>query len=186
MISNFEIRISSLAVTFPRAASGFNCMADFLPILLFVIVAAAVSCAMLIGPRLLAPRKRTAVKEMPYESGMDPIHDTRRRFAVRFHLVAIAFLVFDVELLFLYPWAVALRQGNAVGNAEWGMGNGGQLANSPLTVGGVSSAARGIDLAVSDGWISSRGLVFAGAMVFILLVVLGFVYDWRKGVFKWR
>ena len=46
---------------------------------------------------------------MPYESGMDPIHDTRRRFDVRFYLVAIAFLVFDVELLFLYPWAVASR-----------------------------------------------------------------------------
>ena len=44
---------------------------------------------------------------MPYESGMDPVHDTRRRFDVRFHLLAIAFLVFDVELLFLYPWAVA-------------------------------------------------------------------------------
>src|SRR5215475_11716570 len=88
-------------------------MADFLPILMFVIVAAAVSCGMLIGPRLLAPRKRTAVKEMPYESGMDPIHDARRRFAVRFHLVAIAFLVFDVELLFLYPWAVATAQQNS-------------------------------------------------------------------------
>ena len=46
---------------------------------------------------------------MPYESGMDPIHDARRRFDVRFYLVAIAFLVFDVELLFLYPWAVASR-----------------------------------------------------------------------------
>ncbi len=46
---------------------------------------------------------------MPYESGMDPIHDTRRRFDVRFHLIAIAFLVFDVEVLFLYPWAVAAK-----------------------------------------------------------------------------
>ena len=85
-------------------------MTVMLPILLFVLVAAAVSCAMIAAPRLLAPRKRTAVKEMPYESGMDPIHDARRRFAVRFHLVAIAFLVFDVEMLFLYPWAVATRK----------------------------------------------------------------------------
>jgi NADH-quinone oxidoreductase subunit A len=149
-----------------------NVMADFLPILLFVLVAALVSCAMLAGPRLIAPRKRTAVKEMPYESGMDPIHDTRRRFAVRFHLVAIAFLVFDVELLFLYPWAVAVRHA--------------ETAGTDAQTGAVVQAVRGIDLAVSDGWISSRGLVFAGAMVFILLVVLGFVYDWRKGVFKWR
>src|SRR5207344_3422059 len=57
--------------------------------------------------RMIGPSRAGAVKAMPYESGMDPIHDTRRRFDVRFHLVAIAFLVFDVELLFLYPWAVA-------------------------------------------------------------------------------
>jgi len=132
------------------------------PILLFVIVAAALSCGMILAPRLLAPRKNTAVKEMPYESGMDPIHDARRRFAVRFHLVAIAFLVFDVELLFLYPWAVA-------------------MAHTP-----EGAAPRGLDQAVADGWISNRSLVFAGAMVFIVLVVLGFIYDWRKGIFKWR
>jgi NADH-quinone oxidoreductase subunit A len=137
-------------------------MAALLPVLLFVAVAAAISCAMIAAPRLLAPRKRTPVKEMPYESGMDPIHDTRRRFAVRFHLVAIAFLVFDVELLFLYPWAVA----------------------TPHAAEG--QPVRGIDQAVSGGWIANRGLVFAGAMVFILLVVVGFIYDWRKGVFKWR
>src|ERR1700739_3540313 len=98
-------------------------MADFLPILLFVFVAALFSCAMIAAPRLLAPRKSTAVKEMPYESGMDPIHDTRRRFAVRFHLVAIAFLVFDVELLFLYPWAVAAHQGSGFGVQGLGDGN---------------------------------------------------------------
>ncbi|HEY2828062.1 MAG TPA: NADH-quinone oxidoreductase subunit A [Pirellulales bacterium] len=145
-------------------------MAEFLPILLFVFVAAAVSIAMIAAPRLIAPRKRTAVKEMPYESGMDPIHDARRRFAVRFHLVAIAFLVFDVELLFLYPWAVAMRH----------------TETTDSQTGVVGATARGLDLAVADGWVSNRGLIFAGAMVFILLVVLGFIYDWRKGVFRWR
>ena len=70
---------------------------------------------------------------MPYESGMDPIHDTRRRFAVRFHLVAIAFLVFDVELLFLYPWAVAMRHTQSVDSQT-----------------GAVAADRGIDLAVAE------------------------------------
>lgn len=56
---------------------------------------------------LLGPKKKTVVKDMPYESGMDPIGDARQPFDVRFYLVAILFLVFDVELLFLYPWAVA-------------------------------------------------------------------------------
>jgi len=160
-----------------------------LPILLFVIVAAGVSCAMVAAPRLIAPRKRTLVKEMPYESGMDPVHDTRRRFAVRFHLVAIAFLVFDVELLFLYPWAVAAGQG-AAGMAQEAVSSGqtplGFTGGPVVTSQQPGPASRGIDLAVSEGWIASRGLVFAGAMVFILLVVVGFVYDWRKGIFQWR
>jgi NADH-quinone oxidoreductase subunit A len=175
-------------------------MADFLPILLFVLVAAAVSLAMILAPRLIAPRKHTAVKEMPYESGMDPVHDARRRFAVRFHLVAIAFLVFDVELLFLYPWAVAAGQGaitrvqgsgfrvQETASAERGMRSAEVKATDSVALAPDSAlgTSRGIDLAVADGWIASRNLVFAGAMVFILLVVLGFVYDWRKGIFRWR
>ena len=78
-----------------------------LPIVLFGLAAFLLSLGLLAAGSLLGPKRSGAVKEMPYESGMDPIHDTRRRFDVRFHLVAIAFLLFDVELLFLYPWAVA-------------------------------------------------------------------------------
>ena len=61
----------------------------------------------LILARVAGPKKKSAVKEMPYESGMDPVGDARQAFDVRFYLVAILFLVFDVELLFLYPWAVS-------------------------------------------------------------------------------
>jgi NADH-quinone oxidoreductase subunit A len=57
--------------------------------------------------RVAGPKKKTAVKQMPYESGMDPVGDARQPFDVKFYLVAILFLVFDVELLFLYPWAVS-------------------------------------------------------------------------------
>jgi NADH-quinone oxidoreductase subunit A len=127
-----------------------------LPILMFIAAATALSAGLLVIGGLIGPSRSGKVKEMPYESGMDPIHDTRRRFDVRFHLVAIAFLVFDVELLFLYPWAVASR------NKE------------------------GIDVAVAAGWVAGRGLVFAEALVFIALLALGFVYAWRKGVFEWR
>ena len=80
---------------------------SLVPILLFAIAAAGLAIAMLTIGSLLGPKRDGAVKQMPYESGMDPIHDARRRFDVRFHLVAIAFLLFDVEILFLYPWAVA-------------------------------------------------------------------------------
>lgn len=128
-----------------------------LPIFLFILVATALPVGMLVVGRLLGPRRNTKVKEMPYESGMDPIHDTRRRFDIRFHLVAIAFLVFDVELLFLYPWAVASR-----------------------------GESGGIDHAVDMQWVECRNLVFAGVMLFVALLAAGFAYDWRKGVFKWR
>jgi NADH-quinone oxidoreductase subunit A len=80
-----------------------------LPILLFAACATALSVGLLLLGWAVGPKRQGAVKQMPYESGMDPIHDAHRKFDVRFHLVAIAFLVFDVELLFLYPWAVASR-----------------------------------------------------------------------------
>ena len=80
---------------------------SLLPIALFMMLAGAMAVGIYVLGKLVGPKRNTAVKEMPYESGMDPIHDTHRRFDVRFHLVAIAFLVFDVELLFLYPWAVS-------------------------------------------------------------------------------
>lgn len=56
---------------------------------------------------LVAPRRKTPVKQMPYESGMDPVGDARRHFDVKYYLVAVLFLIFDLELLFLYPWAVS-------------------------------------------------------------------------------
>ena len=79
---------------------------EFTPIFLFILVAIFTAISMLALSAILGPRKTTAVKQMPYESGMDPIGDARQRFDVRYYLVAIVFLLFDVELLFLYPWAV--------------------------------------------------------------------------------
>ena len=80
---------------------------DFTPIFLFFGVAVMTAVGMVGASALLGPKKTTVVKQMPYESGMDPIGDARQRFDVRYYLVAIVFLLFDVELLFLYPWAVA-------------------------------------------------------------------------------
>lgn len=130
-----------------------------LPLVLFFGSLAGLAVALLVIGQLCGPSRVTGVKSMPYESGMDPIHDTRRRFDVRFSLVAIAFLVFDVELLFLYPWAVVF--------------GGGSKPAPPSGL--VAEAAAG-----------QPPLVFAGGMVFLVLLVLGLVYDWRKGVFRWR
>jgi NADH-quinone oxidoreductase subunit A len=131
-----------------------------LPILLFLGVASALAVGMLVVGTLIGPKRHSAVKEMPYESGMDPVHDAHRKFDVRFNLVAIVFLVFDVELLFLYPWAVASRDSAGIDAA----------------IAAASSAELGL----------SRALVFGEAMVFIALLAAGLVYAWRRGVFQWR
>jgi NADH:ubiquinone oxidoreductase subunit 3 (subunit A) len=79
----------------------------YYPVFIYLVVVIGFGVVTLQAAHLIAPKKRTPVKLMPYESGMDPIGDARQRFDVRFYLIAILFLVFDVELLFLYPWAVA-------------------------------------------------------------------------------
>ena len=80
---------------------------EFLPLFIYALVLVGFVVTNLVLARIAGPKKRSAVKEMPYESGMDPVGDARQAFDVRFYLVAILFLVFDVELLFLYPWAVS-------------------------------------------------------------------------------
>lgn len=77
------------------------------PLLIYATILVGFVITNIILAHLIGPRKKTEVKQMPYESGMDPVGDARQPFDVRFYLVAILFLVFDVELLFLYPWAVS-------------------------------------------------------------------------------
>jgi NADH-quinone oxidoreductase subunit A len=82
-------------------------MFEFPPLIVYAAILVAFVAANLILTHLIGPKKRTPVKQMPYESGMDPVGDARQPFNVRFCLVALLYLVFDVELLFLYPWAVS-------------------------------------------------------------------------------
>ena len=131
--------------------------AAVLPILLFVLCAGLLSVGLIVEGGLFAPKRTSPQKEMPYESGMNPLHDTRRRFDIRFHLVAIAFLLFDVEILFMYPWAVASRNPEGI----------------PLVV------------AASQDMFS-RSLVLGGVLFFLGLVVAGLAYEWKRGVLRWR
>ena len=85
---------------------------SFEPILLFAAVLVAFCIVNLILAHTIGPKRKTAVKDMPYESGMDPIADARQPFDVKFSLIAILFLLFDVELLFLFPWAVSAYEAN--------------------------------------------------------------------------
>lgn len=82
----------------------------YLPLLLLFGVSLATAIGMVVLTQILNPRRRTAQKEMPYESGMIPLGDTRARFSVKFYMVAISFIVFDLETIFLIPWAVQMRE----------------------------------------------------------------------------
>lgn len=126
----------------------------YYPALIFAAVVMGLAVAILSATHLfiLKPYKPTVTKLMPYESGMDPVGSARMQFDVKFYLIAITFLIFDVELLFLYPWAVAAY-------ADGGEG----------------------------GWRATFGRpAFAGVLAFLALLALGYVYEWRKGMFKWR
>jgi NADH-quinone oxidoreductase subunit A len=128
---------------------GFD-LAAYYPVFLYLLGIIAFAGGALVLTHMIGPNRKTVVKLMPYESGMDPVGDARARFDIKFYLVAIMFLVFDVELLFLYPWAVAAYH--------------------------------------EESWLPAeiRRPVFWAVLVFLALLLVAYLYDWRKGVFRWR
>jgi NADH-quinone oxidoreductase subunit A len=125
---------------------------SFLPVFIYlaVIVGFVITTIILAHLPRVKPSKETSVKSMPYESGMDPIRDARQHFDIKFYLVAILFLIFDVELLFIYPWAVS-----------------------------AYAAEGGIPFEL-------RTIVFWATIGFLSLVAVAYVYEWRRGGFRWR
>ena len=120
-------------------------IANYLPVLIFLVVSAGLAALLLllgtvIG-RILARNPGGKDKVSPYECGFEAYEDTRMKFDVRYYLVAILFIVFDLEIAFLFPWAVALKQ------------------------------------------IGVFGLIAMG--FFLLILVVGFIYEWKKGALEW-
>lgn len=111
------------------------------PVLIQIVIAIGVAGAMIGFSALLGNRVKDSVKSMPYESGMKPVGNARERFSVKFYLVAMVFILFDIEAIFLYPWAVIYRQ--------------------------------------------LKLFAFFEMLVFIVLVLCGFFYIWKKGVLSW-
>jgi NADH-quinone oxidoreductase subunit A len=114
---------------------------SYLP-LLILLALSIVNAVFMVGvSTLVSPTKWTKVKAAPYESGIDPIGGQRERFSVKFYVVAILFIVFDVETVFLLPWAVVMREVGMAG--------------------------------------------FAAAAMFIFILTVGLVYEWKKGALEW-
>jgi NADH-quinone oxidoreductase subunit A len=131
-------------------------LSTYYPIFLYLVGIVGFAASILLVTHWIGPRRQTPVKQMPYESGMDPIGDARQRFDVKFYLIAILFLVFDVELLFLYPWAALY---------PWSSTSDGPASFLPVEL---------------------HTLVFGEVLAFLLTLVVAYVYAWRRGVFRWR
>jgi NADH-quinone oxidoreductase subunit A len=114
---------------------------DYLPIVVFIGVAAAIGLALMVAPFLVAYRAPDTEKLSAYECGFNAFDDARMKFDVRFYLVAILFIIFDLEVAFLFPWAIAFGELGAFG--FWSM------------------------------------------MVFLGVLTIGFIYEWRKGALEW-
>src|SRR2546422_1309562 len=95
-------------------------LSDYLPILLIFIVAAGFAGGNIFISQFIGQRKRTRTKMMPYECGKDPVGSARERFSVKFYLIAMIFILFDIEVIFLVPWAVVFKR---LAGPEYGLGN---------------------------------------------------------------
>jgi NADH-quinone oxidoreductase subunit A len=127
--------------------NGFN-LIDYLPILLMFVVAAGFAVGNVLLSQLVGQRKSTRTKLMPYECGKDPVGSARERFSVKFYLIAMIFILFDIEVIFMIPWAVVFK---------------------PF-------AAAGSDM---------RLLIYVEMMLFVVLLLVGYVYVVKKGAFDW-
>ncbi|HKR00193.1 MAG TPA: NADH-quinone oxidoreductase subunit A [Pyrinomonadaceae bacterium] len=125
--------------------NGFN-LKDYLPILLMFIVAAGFAVGNVLLSQLVGQRKSTRTKLMPYECGKDPVGSARERFSVKFYLIAMIFILFDIEVIFLIPWAVIFKS---------------------FMQGGYAT------------------LVYVEMMLFVVLLLVGYIYVVKKGAFDW-
>src|SRR5438034_3654317 len=121
---------------------------DYLPILLIFIVAAGFAVTNIFISQFIGQRKRTRTKMMPYECGKDPVGSAHERFSVKFYLIAMIFILFDIEVIFLVPWAVVFKT--------------------------LAGPAYGL-----------RTLGYVEMMIFIALLLAGYIYVVKKGAFDW-
>jgi NADH-quinone oxidoreductase subunit A len=132
----------SRAMARVRCTRGFSVLTEYLPILLFLIVAGGIGVALLAVGWVVGPRSKNKEKSDAYECGFEAFEDARMPFDVRYYLIAILFIIFDLEIAFLFPWAVVFKEIGLVALIEMA--------------------------------------------VFLALLLLGFVYCWKKGALEWE
>ena len=118
---------------------------DYLPIVFVFVLAAGFATVMLGLTHIIGPRIDTKVKLAPYESGVDPAEENRSRLNVRYFVIGLVFIIFDLEVVFLFPWAVIFKE---------------QASSGPF--------------------------IFYEMVFFLAVLLIGYIYVWRKGVFEWE
>ena len=121
---------------------------NYFPVLVFILVGLAVGCAPMLMGRILAPHRPDSEKLSPYECGFEAFEDARMKFDVRYYLIAIIFILFDLEVAFLFPWASIFKE-----------------------------------IVATD---AVRFFGFIEMMVFLAILVVGYVYAWAKGALDWE
>lgn len=134
---------------------------DYSVIAILILVVIFLAIVILGLTHFIGPARKGAIKFSTYESGVDPIGDARRRFNIRFYLVGLLFILFDVELIFMYPWAVIFPRMNDSA-----------FANDALVM-QLKAAGFG------------PGFFLASVGIFFALLTVGFLYEWKKGIFQW-
>ena len=134
-------------------------LSSYAPIGILILIAATFAGGMVLISHLIGAHRRGEVKDSPYESGMPVIGDARRRFNVKFYLVAMLFLLFDVEIVFLWPWAPLYYRSAT-------------QPDHPLT---AALAEQGF----------GTGFLLIEIGLFLAILLVGYAYAWRKGVFTW-
>jgi NADH-quinone oxidoreductase subunit A len=119
-----------------------HALAEYLPIVIFLGIAVVLAMVMIAIPFVIALKKPDTEKNSAYECGFDPFSDARGKFDVRFYLVSILFIIFDLEIAFLFPWAISLGKVGIFG--FWSM------------------------------------------MIFLAVLTIGFIYEWKKGALEWE
>jgi len=126
-------------------------MVNYVPVLLILFLATGMATVILVLSRFAVKNRPTREKLMPYECGVEPVGTSRERQSVKFYLVAMAFLLFDIEAVFLIPWAVVFR--------------------------GVLE---------SETYRNLKWVFYGEMMVFMVVLFVGLVYVWRKGILEWN
>jgi len=136
---------------------GLATIEPFAAIGVLIVVVSVVALVILAVAHLIGPKRHGAIKDSPYESGMPLAAGHDRRLHIRFYVVALLFLLFDVEIIFLWPWAVAFYQ----------------------------TAMNHATIPMEQGMQAGAGFLLAGMGLFMALLLFGLLYEWKKGAFRW-